>query len=306
MPKKLLQQEFIDRANIIHNNKFSYAKVDYVNASQNIIISCPEHGDFNTIPGNHLHLKSGCPKCYGKLRRTLSEFIAQSKAVHGDLYDYDNVKYINDYTMVDISCKIHGKFSPTPTNHIHKKSGCPKCSKERMRRALSMGTDDFIKKSVSVHGTKYDYSLVDYINNHSKVIIICHNHGKFEQQPNIHTDQKCGCPKCNTSKGEEKVSAWLTSNSIIFKPQHKFDDCVDKSKLIFDFYVPDRKILIEFNGVQHYRFIEAWHRNEQGFNDSKRRDAIKVSYAKNKGLQLLTIPYNKNITVMLEKFFNVD
>ena len=59
-----------------------------------------------------------------------------------------------------------------------------------------MTTKDFIEKARKVHGNKYDYNKVEYINNHTKVCIICPIHGEFWQKPNSHVDDKNGCPKC--------------------------------------------------------------------------------------------------------------
>jgi hypothetical protein len=53
----------------------------------------------------------------------------------------------------------------------------------------------FIEKSVIKHGDKYDYSLVEYINNKTKVKIICTEHGIFEQNPNNHINGQ-NCPEC--------------------------------------------------------------------------------------------------------------
>lgn len=55
--------------------------------------------------------------------------------------------------------------------------------------------DDFIARARKVHGDKYDYSRVNYINSQSKVIIVCKEHGVFEQKPNSHLMGQ-GCPKC--------------------------------------------------------------------------------------------------------------
>lgn len=60
--QKLSKEEFIYRANNIHDNKYSYLKVDYINYSTPIIITCPIHGDFAQTPGHHLR-GQGCPKC---------------------------------------------------------------------------------------------------------------------------------------------------------------------------------------------------------------------------------------------------
>jgi hypothetical protein len=46
-------------------------------------------------------------------------------------------------------------------------------------------TTEFIDKSTKVHGDLYDYSNVEYINNHTKVVIICKKHGEFTQTPGL-------------------------------------------------------------------------------------------------------------------------
>jgi len=55
-------------------------------------------------------------------------------------------------------------------------------------------TEEFIRDAINVHGSFYDYSLVDYINSSTPVIIICPIHGPFKQTPNIHL-KGCDCPK---------------------------------------------------------------------------------------------------------------
>ena len=54
----------------------------------------------------------------------------------------------------------------------------------------------FIEKSIKKHGDKYDYSKVEYINNRTKVCIICSEHGEFWQTPNKHLSGR-GCSKCS-------------------------------------------------------------------------------------------------------------
>lgn len=59
-----------------------------------------------------------------------------------------------------------------------------------------MNTQEFIKRAKEIHGNKYDYSLVEYINTVTKVKIICPFHGIFEQKPNNHIKRKHKCKKC--------------------------------------------------------------------------------------------------------------
>jgi hypothetical protein len=64
---------------------------------------------------------------------------------------------------------------------------------------MNKKTIDFIEKAKAVHGTKYDYSKVEYVKAIEKVCIICHEHGEFWQTPNNHLRGK-GCPSCNGIK----------------------------------------------------------------------------------------------------------
>lgn len=130
---------------------------------------------------------------------TTERFIEKARFVHGDKYDYSKSEYKRTNDKVCIICPEHGEFWQTPHNHL-KGTGCPKCSKNYMN------TDFFIKKAKEVHGDKYDYSKVFYIDAKTKVCIICHEkdefgneHGEFWQLPNSHL-QGCGCKKCRNSK----------------------------------------------------------------------------------------------------------
>ena len=60
--RKITKEEFIQRASTIHNNKYLYDKVNYVNTSTKVTITCPIHGDFKQTPNNHLQ-GQGCQKC---------------------------------------------------------------------------------------------------------------------------------------------------------------------------------------------------------------------------------------------------
>ena len=117
------------------------------------------------------------------------KFIEKARKVHGDKYDYSKVVYVNALTKVKIICKMHGEFEQVPSYHLSG-NGCQKCGGTK-----KLTIAEFIKRAKKIHGDKYDYSKVVYVNNHKKITIICSNHGEFEQRPYSHT-QGQGCPKC--------------------------------------------------------------------------------------------------------------
>ena len=88
------------------------------------------HGDFEQTPHSHLS-GSGCRQCglittANKRRKGYTDFIEQSRQVHGDTNDYSKVEYNSTNKKVIISCKMHGDFEQTPGSHLQG-SGCPTC-----------------------------------------------------------------------------------------------------------------------------------------------------------------------------------
>ena len=130
------------------------------------------------------------------------EFINKARKVHGDKYDYSLVEYVRAIDKVVIVCNKHGEFLQTPNNHLAK-HGCPRCSVENTSNLQRHTLEQFIDKSKSIHGDLYDYSLVEYIKNNSKVKIVCKEHGVFEQTPQVHCSNKAGCPSCGIRKNSQ-------------------------------------------------------------------------------------------------------
>ena len=132
---------------------------------------------------------------------TTEKIIEKFKSIHGDKYDYSKVDFVKTTTKVCIICPEHGEFWQEPHAHL-KGQGCPKCGVDKRSKSKTTTNENFIKKAKEIHGDKYDYSKTNYINNKTKIVIICPIHGEIEITPNAHISEKRGCPKCgNTLKG---------------------------------------------------------------------------------------------------------
>lgn len=119
--------DFIKKAKEIHKDTYDYSKVDYEAAHNKINIICPIHGEFYQTPNNHLQGK-GCLSCRYVFRRDkIIDFVQKAKEIHGDLYNYSKVDYIDTYRKVHIICKEHGPFYMRPNNHLMGQ-GCPFCA----------------------------------------------------------------------------------------------------------------------------------------------------------------------------------
>lgn len=126
---------------------------------------------------------------------TQDEFIEKAREVHGDKYDYSKVEYINNKTKVCIICPEHGEFLQTPNAHM-KKHGCPKCATYiRNPNPQRVGVEKFKERANIIHGNKYNYSLVNFINTTERIDIICPHHGVFNQVAHEHLRGR-GCPQC--------------------------------------------------------------------------------------------------------------
>lgn len=121
-------------------------------------------------------------------------FINKSNKIHKNKYTYDKVNYTNNNSKVIINCTKHGDFEQTPSNHIDGR-GCYKCGREISAKSQTLTTVEFIEKANVVHNNKYNYSLVNYVNSHEKIVIKCPEHGEFTQNPNSHL-RGCGCKDC--------------------------------------------------------------------------------------------------------------
>ena len=285
-------EEFIDEANNIHKGIYNYSVSDYKKAHIKIKIICNSHGIFTQKPSNHL-LGQGCPKCGGK-NKTTEEFIDEAKLLHGDKYDYSLADYKKSKSRIKIICSIHGVFEQNPNNHLSG-AGCPKCDNKNKT------TDEFICGANEIHENRYDYSLTDYFRCKSKVKIICPVHGIFEQTPSDHLSGY-GCKFCSESKGEMKIVKYLNENEINYVREKTFSGCRNKLPLHFDFYLPEKKILIEYDGQQHFIPVK-YFGGEKNFKIGQMNDEIKNNFAKNNNIILLRINYldAKNINQILKE-----
>ena len=290
---QLTTDKFIEKAKAVHGNEYDYSKVEYVNNHTKVCIICPIHGEFWQTPMKHL-ANRGCPKC-GSINRALhktsstSEFIEKAKAIYGDKYNYSKVKYKSSSQKVCIICPKHGQFWQTPNNHL-RGHGCTKCQYETLHTLFANNTEDFIKKSRTIHGDKYDYSKTMYKNANTKVCIICPKHGEFWQTPYGHT-KGCGCPKCFQSKLENEVAKLLDENGITYKQQASSKDIPSIGRQKLDFYLPEFNIAIECQGEQHFKPVDFAKRGkkwaEQQLEINIKRDKRKLQLCNENNIKLL-------------------
>ena len=197
---------------------------NYKGANEKVLIRCNKCGyEWRTVPRSVAASKCGCPKCgvtESKHNQSIQRFLNN--------YDKDKYEFVEfkDPLHVTVKCKKCGYIRTTSSSNIYK-YGCPKCGDKLSGEKQALTTEQFIEKACKVHGNKYDYSKVNYINGHTPVTIICPIHGEFEQIPIKHLVGH-GCRKC---KGRDWTKEdFVKEANKIHNNYYNYDKCVFTGK----------------------------------------------------------------------------
>ena len=291
---KKTHEEFIEGFYIKNKNAENIEILGkYVGADKKIKCKCKiDEYEWEVTPHDLLN-GSSCPKCSGNIKnKTTKYFINELKEIN------DNIEILGEYvsnnTKIKCKCKIDGHEWEARPKDLLKGISCPKCA------GRNKTTEEFKQELKKVNS---DIEILgEYVNAITKIKCRCKIDGyEWEMRPsNLLNGQ--GCPKCNESKGEKRIGKYLDSRNIEYKREHKFDDCRSKNRLPFDFYIPSKNIVIEYDGKQHYEIIK-WFGGFDSFIATKIRDTIKTIYCKENNIKLIRIPYwdFDNIEKILEK-----
>lgn len=201
--------EFVRKANIVHDNKYDYSLVNYVNNDTPVTIICPEHGPFETRPRSHTSSKSGCPKCWSKsglnpIERAVEKF--------GDKFLYSEDKII---------CKKHGLTGYNIHQHLKSTYGCRSCYEENRR----MSHSEFILRANAIHKNKYGYNNVEFNAVSDIIRITCPHHDEFQQTAAAHIYESKGCWQCS--------HAPLSLDEFILKSNKTYNNRYDYSRVVY-------------------------------------------------------------------------
>lgn len=214
------KEKFIEKAKKKHGDTIDFSKVEYVNSTTKVCLICRkkdkygvEHGEYWQVPASCTR-GIPCPKCGNEKRgprkedrMTTEKYILEERKVHGYKYDLSKAVYVDADAKMCFICPEHGEFWQLPYGHLSGQ-GCPKCSGKNFTQ------DEIIEEFRKVHGTKYDYSKVEFKGFREKVCIICPEHGEFYQTIAHHLRRKQGCPECSGLK------------------RHTLDEFIEKSNKI--------------------------------------------------------------------------
>lgn len=188
---------FIKKAVAVHGNKYNYSLVTAEQLkNKSVVIICPKHGKFEQNPSNHIH-NHGCRLCaaevtgsINKIKKTgvtpsnkvyTKDFIEKAMFVHGTKFSYENTNYEYARKQITVTCcACHKDFKCFSTDFLKPDFECPHCKKRRKQEETrKIKTAEFLAKAKEIHSDKYNYSKVNYVDSHTKVCIICPEHGDF-------------------------------------------------------------------------------------------------------------------------------
>ena len=258
------QEQFIEKAIEKHGDKYDYSQVVYVNSQTKITLKCNICTYiFQQVPNSHLQ-GCGCDKCAHRINHenqkcNPTDIIMQSKKVHGDIYDYSEMNYVNSHIPINIRCKTcDHTFSQLYSNHIGQKQGCPFCS------GRYVDTEIFIKNAKALHSDDFNYDEVLYEKSNVPVKIKCNKSNKiFKQTPNNHL-QGSGCPCCG-HKGYSKAQIKYLNFMATLKQNHiqhaenGGEYMIPNTKFKSDGYCAETNTIYEFHG-------DLWHGNPTIFD----------------------------------------
>lgn len=144
-----------------------------------------------------------------RIKPTQDNYIERVNLAHGGLYQYERTVFKDHISDIIVTCSLHGDFEIQAGRHLYVKRGCPKCSNK-----YRPSTIEFIERSHAVHDNKYDYTKTEYVNNKTKVVVTCPEHGDFSVSPIKHStaSSATGCPICaRTQCGayHKKDTSWF-------------------------------------------------------------------------------------------------
>ena len=329
----------------------------YKYAREKVTLYCNDCGNvFRARPDALLNRKIMCPKCaliFRGIKRnmTTDEFKQRVYKLVGNEYEvlgqYKKAK--SKILMKHIKCGT--EFEVTP-DKFNQGTRCPKCTKEKRLKELTMTIDEFKQRVYKIYGDEYRV-LGSYVNVHTPILVrhktcgrrykvypsdllrnqhcrycignVRSNTKEFKQKvkklvgdeytvlgeytraitPILIRHNKCGyefkitpnkfiggrrCPACKETIGEAIVRQVLTANNIKYIYGYQISNLVDKGKLHLDFWIPEYRVAIEYDGVQHYKPIE-YFGGENQFNRQHKHDLMKDKYCKDNNIDLIRIPY---------------
>ena len=288
MGKRIYNLEFFKKLAIERDGEC--LSTEYIACDKKLKFMCSLGHVWETKPYYLVNNNSWCPQCNKSYKDNIETFQKIATENGGECL---SDKYINCRSKLKFRCNKGHIWESKAHDIKYSKVWCPYCS-----NSIKLTIEEMQEIAIKRGGKCLSKTYVD---SHTKLLWECKYGHQWMAKPCQIKNSNNWCPVCNESLGEKAVSDFLQSSNIIFEREKKFDDCKGKRRMLsFDFYLPEQKILIEFDGKQHYMPV-----NFYGCSDEQAQkthlelihnDELKNKYCVDSNILLLRIPHTiKNI-----------
>lgn len=269
----------------IHNNE--YQILYFENGNKPVKIKHMICGHIFEQIGNR-HLRGDrCFNCYGTKKLSKRDIIEKSLEIWNKEYEFlsDKVEYSKKTIFRHKTCGY--VYEQIVSSHLFG-HGCPKCAGNAPLTKIIVQ-----EKSNKIHNFEYEI-LSNPSGSFSKIEIKHKSCGRIFLQTVSDHFSGCGCSFCNQSKYETHIERILDEFNIQYSKQKTFSDCKYKNKLKFDFYLTEKNICIEFDGIQHFKPIRFFG-GKKAFELQKIKDKIKNDFCENNKIKIIRFNYNDDL-----------
>jgi very-short-patch-repair endonuclease/ribosomal protein S14 len=284
---------------------YDWEGMEYVKPTRSAKIKCIKHNQ-EVTRGKALSFYTGtplCPEC-NRIAVKQKNFMDKVRKLYNDRFVLLS-DYIGGTSPVTLGCTLHGK-TPYPvviaqpstiwgSTNKYGSIQCKECFRVNSLNKFE-NTIFYLNKKRKIPYT-YPNLNKEFKKMTEDIPIVCHRkingkeHGMFWQTPNNHRTGQ-GCPICQESRNERHISNLLNELEYKFIKEKRFSET---GNLEYDFYIPKYKVIIEYDGIQHFepRFGKSEYSKQDNYNKLYDTDNIKNDFVKSNkyGLRMIRIPH---------------
>ena len=256
-----------------------------------------------TTPNRLLHYHKYCNHCakllrsIAKVKKSYGKFLRWLKDNNNPDFSLSKTRYQGVHTKYTYHHKCGWEGTTTPKELMSHGWRCYKCKGKAISLAKSW---DFSQYKNAIYNKTSSFKIFGpYKGLHSRIKVLHLKCNRFSYPNAGDFLYTLSCSKCRESKNEIMVEEALSQLQISYVAQKTFYKCRYKKPLPFDFYLPDYRTCIEYDGQQHYYPVNFGGYDDKGklinsFYEAKWRDHLKTVYCIKSHIKLIRIPYNIN------------
>lgn len=266
---------------------------EYKGMTKELVWKCKKCGNIFKRSFGNVKSKSSfyCRDCALRIGSDMSRFTIQE--VENTLKErgYELLSdYVNSTTKISFEDKCGYKYCMTLDDFKH----CGTPYKWVKSNPYSI---ENIKLFIELNNLNVELLEDEYINYYEKMKFKCTcGEVYYESLSHLIYDNKTRCNKCSQKQSSisQKTEEYLIANNIVYIKEKTFNDLKSEKGqyLRYDYYLPNKNILIEVDGKQHYIHSKQGYFTKEVVEEIQKRDYIKNEYAKQSNIKLIRLKYD--------------